>query len=232
MEVKNREKQAKPRVRQIKKSPVSFNVTLTAEQKEAKAIALANTITFFRGKPGTSKSMLCCHVALDYLIKGYVDKIIVTRPTVTASREMGFLPGDAFDFKEGKMAPFLAPILQSMYKLRSREEIDKMIDKGVIEIVPIQFARGLNFEDCVVIVDESQNITTEELKTLTTRISNNCKMLFTSDVNQIDLQNKNSSGSKFIDMISELDEVAIVELKENFRHPLALAIMDKIDENL
>lgn len=232
MEVKNREKTVKPKVRKITKSPTSFNVVLTQEQKDAKAIALANTITFFKGKPGTSKSLLCCHIALDLLIKGYVDKIIVTRPTVIASRDMGFLPGDAFDFKEGKMAPFLAPILQSMYKLRSRQEIDGMISNGRIEIVPIQFARGLNFENCVVIVDESQNITTDELKTITTRLSENCKMLFTSDVNQIDLQNKSSSGSKFIDMIAQLDEVAVVELKENFRHPLSLLIMDKIDENL
>lgn len=230
MEVKNREKRAKTKERKIRTSPVSFNVVLTEEQKEAKGIAMNNTVTFFRGKPGTSKSMLCCHVALDLLIKGYVDKIVVTRPTVAASRDMGFLPGDAFDFKEGKMAPFLAPILQNMYKLRSREEIDKMIADGRIEIVPIQFARGLNFEDCVVIVDESQNITTEELKTITTRISNNCKMLFTSDVNQIDLYNKQSSGSKFIDQVCQLEEVAVVELKENFRHPLALAIMDMIDE--
>lgn len=230
MEVNNREKTAKTKVKKIRTSPVTFNVILTEEQKVAKGIAMNNTVTFFRGKPGTSKSMLCCHVALDLLIKGYVDKIVVTRPTVVASKDMGFLPGDAFDFKEGKMAPFLAPILQGMYKLRSQKEIDLMIKDGRIQIVPIQFARGLNFENCVVIVDESQNITTDELKTLTTRISENCKMLFTSDINQIDLFNKQSSGSKFIDHLRNLDEVAVVELTENFRHPLALAIMDLIDE--
>lgn len=230
MNVENREKEAVPAKRKIRKTPTTFNIKLTAEQKEAKGIAMNSTVTFFTGKPGTSKSTLCCHVALDLLIKGEVDKIIVTRPTVAASKDMGFLPGDAFDFKEGKMAPYIAPLLQSMYKLRKKEEIEGMIKKGQIEIVPIQFVRGLNFENCIVIVDESQNITTEEIKALTTRISLNCKMLFTSDINQIDLKNKDQSASKFVQRIGTLEGVSVVHLTENFRSPLALEIMDLLDQ--
>lgn len=228
-EVKNREKEPKEVFRKKRRGPITFNVKLTEEQKEAKARVMANTVSFLTGKPGTSKSLLACHVALDYLISGEVGKIVVTRPTVLASRDVGFLPGDAFDFKSGKLAPFLAPILQAMYKLRSREEIDREIDKGNIEIIPIQFIRGLNFEDCVVIVDEGQNLTSEELKAVTTRLCKNSKLIITSDYNQIDLRNKNQSASNFISEIAKLDDVDIIELKENFRHDLALAIMDVID---
>lgn len=228
----NREKVAKSVVRHIKSSPTSFNVTLTEEQKAAKAIAWNSIVTVLTGKPGTSKSMIACHVALDLYIKGHVDKIIVTRPTVAASRDIGFLPGDAFDFKEGKLAPYLAPVLQAMYKLRSQTEIEGLILKGKIEVVPIQFVRGLNFENTVVIVDESQNATVEEVKALTTRICENTKMIFTSDLNQVDLFNKKSSAGHFFKAIQHLEGVSMVELKQNFRHPLAIEIYETIDAAL
>ena len=175
-----------PETRRVRKTEPKFQVTLTAEQKVAKASALDNQVVIFTGKPGTSKTLLNCNIALDLLISNRVGKIIVTRPTVGVGKEMGFLPGDAFDFKEGKMAPYTAPILQAMYKLKDKKTIDEMIEKGEIEIVPIQFVRGLNFEDCVVLVDEAQNLTPEELKALTTRLCENGKMMFTCDVNQID----------------------------------------------
>lgn len=231
-EVNNREKELAPKLRKLRKSPVTFNIKLTEEQKKAKALALNSTITFFTGRPGTSKSTLACHTALDLLIKGEVDKIIVTRPTIDASKSIGFLPGDAFDFKEGKMAPYVAPILQTMYKLRSKEEIDGMIAKEKIQIIPIQFVRGLNFEDCVVIYDESQNSTAEELKAVVTRICDNAKILFTSDLNQVDLHDKTKSAGHFIRELESLEGVSVIELTENFRHPLALAVMDNIDNQI
>jgi len=222
-----------PEAKRVRKTETKFQVTLTAEQKAAKAIALDNQVVIFTGKPGTSKTLLNCNIALDLLISGRVGKIIVTRPTVDVGKSMGFLPGDAFDFKEGKMAPYLAPIIQAMYKLRAeKKEIDGMIEKGLIEIVPIQFVRGLNFENCVVLVDEAQNLTFEELKALTTRLCKDGKMMFTSDVNQVDLINKHSSAGNFFQRISHLPGVAMIELKENFRSDLALSIMDAIDEHV
>jgi len=207
-----------------------FNVTLKEEQKLAKAEALQNDVIVFTGKPGTSKSLLSCNIALDLLLTGKVSKIIVTRPMVDVGKSMGFLPGDAFDFKEGKSAPYLAPVLQAMCKLKSKVEIDNLIEIGKIEIVPIQFVRGLNFEDCVVLVDESQNCTTDELKAIATRLCVGSKLIFTSDVNQIDLLNRHSSAGYFFNKIKTLKGVIIIELLENFRSKLALSIMDKINE--
>lgn len=220
----------KPKHRQISTKPITFHIQLTDEQKEAKSVILDNVVTFLKGKPGTAKSTLACNAALDRLIKGHVDKILLTRPTVQASDDQGFQPGDSFDIYSGKMAPYMSPLLETMYKLRSKDEIDAMIKKEQIQIQPINFVRGKNFENVFVVVDESQNLKVEELKALTTRICNNSWMVFTSDVNQIDLRYKGDSAAHFVDAICELDDVALVELTENFRHPLALAIMDVIDQ--
>lgn len=227
----NRERAPKVRTKVVK-SGITFNVILDEEQKVAKDIAMENDVTIFTGKPGTSKTLLNCHIALDLLLSGFVNKIIVTRPTVNVGKEIGHLPGDAFSFESGKLAPYLAPILQAMTKLRSKDDITRLIEKGAIEIVPIQFIRGLNFEDCVVLVDEAQNITADELKAITTRLCEGSKILFTSDVNQIDLLDKTRSAGQFFSKIADLEGVAVVELTKNYRSRLALEIMDKIDDEL
>ncbi len=223
-ETLNREKEPVTRTKKLRKTPVTFHIKLTEEQKKAKAVALANTITVFTGEPGTSKTTLICHTALDLLISGRVGKIIMSRPTIEASKTLGYQPGDSFDHKTGKMAPFLSPILDSMAELRSRDEIDKLVKEGKIEVLPTQFMRGKNFKDCVVIIDEAQNLTVEELELITTRICLDGMILFTSDLNQIDLKTGTSAGP-FFSLIEKLPGVAIVELLHNFRHPLAIAIM-------
>lgn len=230
--INDRFKEPRSKVRKISANPVTFHIQLTAEQKKAKATILESVVTFLKGKPGTAKSTLACNAGLDRLIKGHVDQIIITRPFVNIGKDIGFLPGGAFDIYDGKAAPFVSPMLDAMYKLRNKDEIDAMIKEEKIIVLPTQFVRGKNFENCFVIVDESQNLTADELKALTTRICDNCYMVFTSDVNQIDLQYKGSSASHFVDGIRDLAGVSIVELTENFRHPLALAIMDRIDNQL
>ena len=213
----------------LAKGPITFNIKLTDEQSLAKAKALNNDVVIFTGKPGTSKSLLSCNIALDLLLSGKVNKIIVTRPFVNVGKEIGFLPGEALSMKDGKSAVYLAPVLQAFCKLRKTEEIDKLIEEGKIEVVPIQFIRGLNFEDCVVIIDECQNATTEELRAICTRLCKDGKLIFTSDINQIDLMNKSSSAGYFFKDIANLNGVAIIDLKENFRSKLAIEIMDKIN---
>lgn len=218
--------------RKISTKPVTFHIRLTAEQKEAKATVLENVVTFLKGKPGTAKSTIACHAALDRLIKGYVDKIILTRPMEVVGKDMGFLPGAGDDPKGGKIGPYISPLLDTMYQLRNEKDIDEMILKGQIVVLPVQFVRGKNFKDVFVVIDESQNMTVEDMKALTTRICDNSWMVFTSDINQIDLANKSSSAGHFVDRIAELDSVAVVELKENFRHPLAIQIMELLDEQV
>lgn len=220
--------------RKISSHPTTFShgCQLDNEQKEAKRLALENTVMFLTGKPGTSKTFLATQIALDAVIGKQYSKVIISRPTVETgeSQQMGFLPGDAFDFKEGKMAPYIKPVLQQMYKLKDKKTIDMMFEKGQIEIQPLQFIRGLNFEDVIVIIDEGQNATVEELKAITTRICSDAKVIITSDYNQIDLRNKNKSLSNFVDAISKLKGVGIFNLTKNYRHPLALEILDLVNE--
>jgi phosphate starvation-inducible PhoH-like protein len=230
-EITSREKEPK-KTKRVIKTPPTFHVKLTEEQKRAKAIALENQVTIFTGRAGTSKTLLSCNIAIDLFQRGVVSKIIVTRPMVDVGKSMGFLPGEAFSFLEGKSAPYMAPIIQAMYKLKDKLTIDTWIKEQKITIVPIQFVRGLNFEDCIVLVDEAQNLTSEELKALTTRICKDGYMIFTSDVAQIDLINKYQSAGYFFNAIQKLKGVGHFELTENFRSVLALLIMDTIDEEL
>ena len=228
----SREKEPKQRTKKVIKTTPTFNVKLTEEQKKAKAVALANQVTIFTGRAGTSKTLLSCNIAVELMQKGVVQKIVVTRPMVDVGRTMGFLPGEAFSFTEGKMAPYMAPIMQALYKLKDKKTIDDWIKEQKIVIVPIQFVRGINFEDCVVLIDEAENLTAHELKALTTRICKDAYMIFTSDVAQIDLIDKNESAGHFFKAIIDLEGVGSFELTENFRSPLALKIMDVIDEQL
>jgi phosphate starvation-inducible PhoH-like protein len=132
------------------KNPIKFSITLNSEQKEAKEKILASKITFLKGQAGSGKSLLAAQIALDLLFKKEVEKIILTRPVVTAGEEIGFLPGD----KDAKLAPYTAAIYDNMYRLYNKEKIDKEISEGNIEVVPIGFMRGRNFSDCLVVIDE------------------------------------------------------------------------------
>ena len=232
IEDSSREKEPKQKTKKILKTVPTFHVKLTEEQKRAKAIALENQVTIFTGRAGTSKTLLACNIACHLLQTGAVSKIVVTRPMVDVGKTMGFLPGVAMSFTEGKMQPYMAPIIQALYKLKDKVSVDTWIKEEKITIVPIQFVRGLNFEDCVVIIDEAENLTAHELKALTTRICKDAYMLFTSDIAQIDLVDKHQSAGYFFQSIMKLEGVGSFELTENFRSKLALEIMDIIDEQL
>lgn len=226
--VVDREKGPKEVIRKIKAGPISFNIRLTEEQKQAKATILDSVVTVLSGEAGCAKTTVAVNAALDNLIKGHVDKIIITRPTVQIGRDLGFLPGT----QEEKLDPYVRPVVETMYKLRSVEEIDKMMEKKVIEVLPLQFVRGLNFERTFIILDEYENCTAHELKALTTRICFESRMVITGDVAQVDLRDHNSSVANVIDSIQGLPGVSMVQLTENFRHPLAIAISKKIDQRI
>ena len=135
------------------KGPIKFNIQLNEEQKRAKELILTSTITVLRGKAGSGKSLLAANIALDLLFKKDIEKIIITRPTVVAGEDIGYLPGDVNE----KLAPFTAPVYENMHRLYNKEKIEKCIVEGEIEIVPVSFMRGRNFTNCLVVVDEAQN---------------------------------------------------------------------------
>ena len=167
------------------KTPIKFKITLNEEQKEAKAKILKSTITLLAGSAGSGKTLLACQIALEKLFMRECDKIIITRPTVS-KEEIGFLPGDLRE----KMDPWVQPIYQNMYALYDKVKIEKLISDGAIEIVPVSFMRGRTFLDSVVIVDEAQNVTHEQMQMIVTRIGLRSKMIVCGDDHQVDLKSK------------------------------------------
>jgi len=139
-------------------------------------------IVFGIGPAGTGKTMLACQIAVKAFLDGQVDKIIVTRPAVSADEDLGFLPGTL----EEKMAPWTRPIFDVFREYFYANEIEGMIKEGVIEISPLAYMRGRTFKDSYIIADEMQNATPNQMKMLLTRIGTGSKMVVTGDLAQAD----------------------------------------------
>ena len=181
------------RRKRIPKNPIKFKTQLNEEQKLAKAQILENTVTLLSGQAGSGKTFLACNIALDGLLRRMYQKIIITRPTVS-KEEIGFLPGDLRE----KMDPWVQPIYQNFFQLYDKIKIEKLIKDDLIEIVPVSFMRGRTFLDSLIIVDEAQNVTHEQMEMIVTRIGKNSKMVICGDTHQVDLKKKEESGFKFL----------------------------------
>src|SRR6056300_1443044 len=181
------------RPKRAPKNPIKFKLQLNEEQKLAKQTILDNTITLLAGGAGSGKTLLSCNVALDGLLRRMYEKIIITRPTVS-KEEIGFLPGDLRE----KMDPWVQPIYQNLFSLYDKTKVEKLIEEGKIEIVPVSFMRGRTFLDSCVIVDEAQNVTHEQMEMIVTRLGLRSKMMVCGDDHQIDLKKKAESGFRFL----------------------------------
>ncbi len=205
------------------KNPIKFKLTLNEEQKEAKKQILHNTVTVLKGKAGSGKSLLAAQIALDLLFTKEIEKILITRATVVAGQDIGYLPGGI----DEKLAPFTAPVYENMHRLYDKVKIEKLIEEGKIEIVPVSFMRGRNFTDCLVVVDESQNLTDVQTELILTRICQGSKVIFCGDNAQIDLRNKKDSGFDF--MVKHMVDVPsfnVVTLETNHRHEIVDPILE------
>ena len=198
------------------KNPIKFKIQLNEEQKEAKAKILDNTVTLLAGAAGSGKTLLACQIGLEKLFMREVDKVIITRPTVS-KEEIGFLPGDLRE----KMDPWVQPIYQNMYLLYDKDKVEKHIQAGDIEIVPLSFMRGRTFVNNFVIVDEAQNVTHEQIHMIVTRIGLNSKMIICGDDAQVDLKKRSDSGFKFLyTSAKRIKNLEAISLKQNHRDPI------------
>ena len=208
------------------KTPIKFKITLNEEQKEAKSKILKSTITLLAGSAGSGKTLLACQIALEKLFMRECDKIIITRPTVS-KEEIGFLPGDLRE----KMDPWVQPIYQNMYALYDKVKIEKLISDGAIEIVPVSFMRGRTFLDSVVIVDEAQNVTHEQMQMIVTRIGLRSKMIICGDDHQVDLKSKRDSGFRFLYTAArKIKNMVGISLVTNHRDPIVEDLINLYDE--
>lgn len=207
--------------KRVPKTDINFHVSLNDEQKSAKSLILDNHICLVKGAAGSGKTLLAANIALDSFFKKQIDKIIITRPMVSKT-DMGFLPGDV---KE-KLDPWLQPIYSNLYQLYNRQKIDKMVEDGDIEISPIQFLRGRTFLNSIVIIDESQNLTHEEVELIIGRMGIGSKLIFTGDTAQIDLKFKKDSGISFFNRLEEnVVGVKIITLLKNHRHEIVPEVL-------
>lgn len=190
-----------------------------------------NDLTFGIGPAGTGKTYLAVVMAVAALKRREVDRLILTRPAVEAGESLGFLPGD---LKE-KVDPYLRPIYDALNSILGAEHVERLIERGVIEIAPLAYMRGRTLDKAFVILDEAQNTTRAQMKMFLTRLGFGSKMIVNGDASQIDLP-KGHSQSGLIDAenrLKGLPHIAFVNFDANdvVRHPVVSEIIRAYENN-
>ncbi len=213
-----------------KKSPkgaIRFSLTLSDEQKSAKAEILKYPFNFIVGKAGSGKTLLAVQVGLDMFFKRKYNKIIITRPTIS-TEDNGFLPGS----EKEKMEPWLVPIRSNMRKVYNKPEIlDKMENEESIELVSLAHFRGRTFDNSIVIIDEFQNLTRAQLAMVLGRLGKDSMMMLCGDNQQVDLKDKNYSAIHEMAKLLGSKYVNKVILEDNHRHEALNEVLDLLANN-
>ena len=213
---------------------ITINVKCKTENQKKLVDSIKNNeITICSGLPGSGKTFLSCAEALKLvtLEEKYKRIVLIKSITPLKNEEIGHLPGD---LKE-KMAPIMESFTDNIRKLIGKSRMDKLIELGVIEIVPIAFARGRSIDNSVILIDEAQNITLDNIRTLMTRIGDNSKMVIMGDVKQKDLRNKkDSSLGVVLEKFKDVKGFGCVELRnpeDVIRNPI-IKLIEEIFETL
>jgi phosphate starvation-inducible PhoH-like protein len=181
-------------------------------------------IVFGVGPAGTGKTYLAIAQAVAYLLAKRVTRIILARPAVEAGEKLGFLPGDL----QEKVNPYLRPLYDALYDMLDVERVERMLERGVIEVAPIAFMRGRTLNDSFVILDEAQNTTSEQMKMFLTRLGFGSKAVVTGDITQIDLPPGRTSGLiEALKVVGGIEGIATIYFDERdvVRHGLVQLIV-------
>jgi phosphate starvation-inducible PhoH-like protein len=149
-----------------------------------------NELVFGIGPAGTGKTYLAVAKAVERLVRGDVDRIVLSRPAVEAGEQLGFLPGDMRD----KVDPYLRPVYDALYDMLPTDQVTKRLENGEIEVAPLAFMRGRTLANAFVILDEAQNTTSVQMKMFLTRLGENARMVVNGDLSQVDLPRGTHSG--------------------------------------
>ena len=187
-------------------------------------------ILFGIGPAGTGKTYLALAMAVHFLLKKKVERIVLTRPAVEAGERLGFLPGDL----QEKVNPYLRPLYDALYDMLERDHVLRLIARDNIEVAPLAFMRGRTLNDAFIILDEAQNTTSEQMKMFLTRLGFNSKAVITGDITQTDLPQGTKSGlveaSQILDNIEELGFVYFSE-DDVVRHKVVAKIIRAYDRS-
>lgn len=199
-----------------------------------------NTIVVGVGSAGTGKTLFSCQESLNLLCHKKIQKIVLTRPTISVEDEqIGFLPGSL----EEKMSPWTRPFFDNLLEFYSPHDLQRLLQENKIEICPLGFMRGRTFRDCIIILDEAQNTTPTQMKMILTRIGHNCKMIVVGDAKQSDIVGING----LVDFLYRLDlqyeneyyrmvqdGIGIVRFENHqiVRHPIIEKIVKMYDQEI
>jgi len=202
----------------------------TVGQKKYLDAIRRHDVTFGVGPAGTGKTYLAVAMALAALREGKVSRIILTRPAVEAGEALGFLPGDLYE----KILPYLRPLHDALHDMAPAEEIQKLTERGVIEIAPLAYMRGRTLNHAFIILDEAQNSTTEQMFMFLTRLGISSKAVITGDETQVDLPaHKHSGLIEAHRALRHVEGIALVEFsrRDVVRHPLVQRIIAAYEEH-
>ena len=200
----------------------------TAAQARYLDMLAANELVLSLGPAGTGKTFLAVAYGAALLLKGEVDRLIVTRPAVEAGERLGFLPGDLTE----KVDPYMAPVWEALNDILGPEQLRRRRDKGEIEVAPIAFMRGRTLSHAFVIVDEAQNASRLQTKMVLTRLGEGARMAVTGDPSQVDLPNPADSGLfHAVSILEGVKGVGVARFaaEDVVRHPLVERIVRAYD---
>ena len=225
----NKNKKNKGKVHTPKKMNINTPKTIVIPKGENQELYVntirKKTLTFGVGPAGTGKTYLAVAVAVQYLINREVERILLVRPAVEAGERLGFLPGDLSQ----KIDPYLRPLYDALFEMLGFKEATKLIDRNIIEVVPLAFMRGRTLNKSFIILDESQNATEEQMKMFLTRFGFGSSVVVTGDITQIDLPKSTVSGLiHTMDVLKGMKEIGFINFGTNdvVRHGLVKKIVE------
>ncbi len=210
-----------------RKAPV---IPKTPGQRDYLQAIRAYDIVFGVGPAGTGKTYLAMAMAVAALKKEQVSRIVLTRPAVEAGEALGFLPGAL----EEKILPYLRPLYDALHDMLEPDEIQKFMDRGIIEIAPLAYMRGRTLNQSFVVLDEAQNTTAEQMFMFLTRLGNDSKCVITGDRTQIDLPRQRRSGLlEALEVLHQVEGINIqcMSQRDIVRHPLVQAIINAYEQH-
>jgi phosphate starvation-inducible PhoH-like protein len=200
----------------------------TATQARYLSALAESELVFGLGPAGTGKTFLAVAHGAGLLLRGEVERLVVSRPAVEAGERLGFLPGDLNE----KVDPYMAPVWEALTDIMGADQLRRRREKGEIEVAPIAFLRGRTLSHAFVIVDEAQNATRLQMKMVLTRLGEGSRMAVTGDPSQIDLVNSRDSGlSHAVGLLEGVKGIGVVRFsgEDVVRHPLVERIVRAYD---
>ena len=201
----------------------------TATQADYVAAIDEFELVFGLGPAGTGKTYLAVAKAVERLVRGEVDRIVLSRPALEAGEQLGFLPGDLRE----KVDPYLRPLYDALHDMLPGNVVAKRLEKGEIEVAPLAFMRGRTLSNAFVILDEAQNTTAVQMKMILTRLGENSRMVVTGDLTQVDLPRGIRSGLRdALETLDGVEGISFVHFGEAdvVRHPLVTRMVHAYEE--